>query len=174
MIGPPVGYVMTILARMRRLLERSRARMPLEAIAEYNESIRHDPQNPEHYYSRGRLYLNIGHFQRAINDYDRAIRLDPWHAVAHYLRGEAYGQMGQEQQVIEDFNEAIQLNPRLVDAFFARARAYTVLGMEEKAARDVDQAVIMGIDPIFLEEVIEDLRRERSVKERTAQRRRRR
>ena len=173
-IGPPVAYIITIIARMRRYLVRPRVRMPLEAIAQYNESIRGDPQNADHYYDRGRLYLNIGHFQRAINDYDKAIRLNPRHAVAHYLRGQAYGQMGQERQAIEDFNEAIQLNPRLVDAYFARARAYTVLGLEEDASRDIDQAVVLGLDPIFLEEVIEDLRRERLVRERAAQRRRRR
>lgn len=44
-----------------------------EAIAEYDEAIRLDPQDAVVYYNRGFAYDDLGQHQRAIQDYDEAI-----------------------------------------------------------------------------------------------------
>jgi len=48
-----------------------------EAIAEYDEAIRLNPQYAEAYNDRGIAYCNLGEHQRAIEDLNEAIRLDP-------------------------------------------------------------------------------------------------
>ncbi|MFQ6029662.1 MAG: tetratricopeptide repeat protein [Dehalococcoidia bacterium] len=53
-----------------------------EAIAEYNEALRLDPQLALTYNNRGEAYRNLCQYQRAIQDYEEALRLDsqlcPW------------------------------------------------------------------------------------------------
>ena len=46
-----------------------------EAIVEFNEAVRLDPQFTVAYYNRGVIYNDLGQHQRAIEDYDAAIRL---------------------------------------------------------------------------------------------------
>ena len=54
-----------------------------EAMAEYDEAIRLDPQLALAYNNRGVAYKNLGKHQRAIEDFDAAIRLDPQLAMAY-------------------------------------------------------------------------------------------
>ena len=64
-----------------------------EAIGEYDEAIRLDPQDADAYNNRGVSYENLGQFQRAIQDHDEAIRLDPQPALAYSNRGTVYGNL---------------------------------------------------------------------------------
>ncbi|MFC2002728.1 tetratricopeptide repeat protein, partial [Chloroflexota bacterium] len=48
-----------------------------EAIGEYGEAIRLNPQLTEAYNNRGNAYADLGQFERAIQDYGEAIRLNP-------------------------------------------------------------------------------------------------
>ncbi len=48
-----------------------------EAIAEYDEAIRLDPEYADAYINRGVAYFNLGQLERAIRDFDEAILLKP-------------------------------------------------------------------------------------------------
>ncbi|MFC2019839.1 tetratricopeptide repeat protein [Chloroflexota bacterium] len=48
-----------------------------EAISEYDEAIRLDPQDATVYYKRGLTYYHLGQFERALKDYSKAVSLDP-------------------------------------------------------------------------------------------------
>ena len=61
-----------------------------EAIAEYHESIRLNPELALAYSNRGLAYDDLGQHQRAIQDYDEGIRRDPELALAYNNRGNAY------------------------------------------------------------------------------------
>ena len=48
-----------------------------EAVAEFTEAIRLNPEIAVAYSNRGNTYLQLGQLERAIQDIDEAIRLDP-------------------------------------------------------------------------------------------------
>ncbi len=84
-----------------------------EAIQDYDEAIRLDPQRIEAYNNRGRAYLNLDQAQKAIEDFDQVLRLDPQLAEAYYNRGLAHDRLGQNEKAKADFDQAIALDPEL-------------------------------------------------------------
>ena len=60
------------------------------AIADFDQSIKLNPNDPLVYNNRGFAYRNKGETDRAIADYQQAIKLNPNYALAFYNRGIAY------------------------------------------------------------------------------------
>jgi len=118
-----------------------------EAITDYDEAIRLDPQLALAYYNRGVAYQSMGQPQRAIQDYDEAIRLDPQYAPAYVNRGIIYRNLGQPQRAIQDYDEAIRLDPQDAPAYLNRGNAYVALGQPQRAIQDYDEAI--RLDPQF-------------------------
>lgn len=57
-----------------------------EAIADYDEALRMDPQLAAAYYNRGNAKGLLGRHEEAIADYDKALQIDPQLAAAYYSR----------------------------------------------------------------------------------------
>ena len=101
-----------------------------EAIAEYGEAIRLDPQLAMAYDNRGNAYAEMGQYRRAIQDYDEAIRLDPKNAAGYYSRGFANFELDRFERAMEDFDKAVRLclDPKLARNNAGRALARRILG----------------------------------------------
>ena len=80
-----------------------------EAIAEYDEAIRLDPQNTDAYSNRGFAYFKLDQFEQAIQDYGEAIRLDPRNPMIYANRGVMYGFVDKNDEAIVDFEKVISL-----------------------------------------------------------------
>src|SRR4051812_59470 len=63
-------------------------------LADYNETIRLNPNDASAYFNRGKFWDAKGDFDRAIADYSEAIRLDPKYAAAYNNRGLAWNDKG--------------------------------------------------------------------------------
>ena len=116
-----------------------------EAIAEFTEAIRLDPDFALAYSSRGYLYVETGRYDQAIEDLDEAIRLNPKDAIAHLNRGRVYSILGHYDEAIRDFDETIRLNPQDAKAYSNRGFNYERLGEYEKAIQDCSEAI--RLDP---------------------------
>src|SRR6185437_15671151 len=57
------------------------------AIADYNEAISQDPQQPAAFNSRGAAFASQNQYDAAIRDYDAAIKLNPKDASTFNNRG---------------------------------------------------------------------------------------
>ena len=99
--------------------------------------------------------------QPAIQEFDEAIRLNPQLAEAYVNRGGTYDNLGQPQRAIQDYDEAIRIDPEFAGAYANRAFAYTGLGKDTEAQQDVERAIALGIDPTFLKQEIEELKKQR-------------
>jgi serine/threonine protein kinase len=117
-----------------------------EAIADYDEAIRLDPDLADAYTNRGASYAALGQHQRAIADYDEAIRLDPAFATAYSNRGASYADLGQHQRAIADYDEAIRLDPADAHAYYNRGNRYADLGQHQRAIADYDEAIRLDPD----------------------------
>jgi Tfp pilus assembly protein PilF len=61
-----------------------------EAVKDYDEAIRLNPQSAEAYYKRGFVYQKMGQRERAIDDFDKAVHIDPQFVRAYSNRAFAY------------------------------------------------------------------------------------
>ena len=78
--------------------------MAAEAIQDYDEAIRLNPNYADAYYNRGLAYGAKGDQDRAIQDLNEAIRLNPKDAGAYSGRGLTRFSIAQFQAAQEDFN----------------------------------------------------------------------
>ena len=129
-----------------------------EAIREYGEAIRLDPEYPMAHESRGRAYHDLGMYEEAIQDYDQAIRLNPQSSDSYYGRGLAYFNLGDYRQAVQDNDAVTRLDPQNTEAYARRVMAYTMLGMDEEAKQQVALAVELGADRALLEQQVKSLK----------------
>ena len=81
-----------------------------EAIAEYSEAIRLDPEFAAALYNRGQAYFTLGHFDKAVPDFTRAIDVDPTDrqvSLAYAGRAMAYTMLANDAEAGRDMSRAI-------------------------------------------------------------------
>ena len=83
-----------------------------DAMFDFDQTIRLDPDHAEAYVGRGMLYYVREEFDRAIADFDEAIRLVPDFAYAYLHRGFVYDDKGDTTKALEDLRMAARLVPR--------------------------------------------------------------
>jgi len=125
----------------RRILE--------QAVADFTQAIRLDPNNANFYIERGSTYSGMGDFDRTIADYTQAIRLNPNNATAYSNRGLTYSEIGDLDRAITDFNEAIRLDPNYDSAYDGRGGVYLFKREYDKAIADYSR--VIQLNPNFAE-----------------------
>jgi tetratricopeptide (TPR) repeat protein len=117
------------------------------AIADYNETIRLDPNYIKVYINRGNAWFWKGDNDRAFADYNEAIRLNPNDVKAYNNRGAALRIKGDRDGAIADYNEAIRLNPNEVEAYYNRGALWYAKGAPDRAIADFNEAI--RLEPKF-------------------------
>jgi tetratricopeptide (TPR) repeat protein len=82
-----------------------------QALKDFEESIRLDPQDPHAYNNRGAVYAELGDHPQAIADFSTAIELQPAFAPAYRNRGNSYLETGDTASARADYHEAMRLDP---------------------------------------------------------------
>ena len=111
-----------------------------KAVADYDEAIKADPQQPAAYNNRGIAYAAAADYDKAIADYDKAIELTRTYASALNNRGLAYFNNGQKERAIADYDAAIKIEPDAV-RLNNRGNAYASRAQYDRAIQDFDAAV---------------------------------
>ncbi len=92
-------------------VERFEAGRVEEAIAQYSEAIRIDPELAAASYNRGQAYFTLGDSERAMPDFTRAIEVDPEDrqvALAYAGRAMAHPVLGNDADAASDISMAIK------------------------------------------------------------------
>ena len=110
-------------------------------MADFNETIRLNPQYAPAYNNRGNAWNSIGDYDRAIADFSEAIRLNPRDALAYNNRGLALRLKGDSDRAIADYSEAIRLNPKYAWAYLNRGVTRFFQGRFEPANADFSEAL---------------------------------
>jgi tetratricopeptide (TPR) repeat protein len=77
------------------------------ALADYNISIRIEPDNVESYDYRADVYQDKGDLDAALENYNQATKIDPTYAAAYFSRGRIYEKKGDLAKAREEYNAAI-------------------------------------------------------------------
>ena len=74
-----------------------------QALVDFDEAIRLDPNHSEARRWRGDALLNQGEFDKALSAYEDAIRLDPKNAMAYFTRGMTWTEKREPDKALDDF-----------------------------------------------------------------------
>jgi tetratricopeptide (TPR) repeat protein len=131
-----------------------------QAIADYDNAIRHNPQSDYAFFRRGYSEVKKSDYERALSDLSKAIELNPnslrpsYLSAAFHLRGQLYLRRGDYERTVTDFMEAIRLDPslrerlrlNLADAIGKRGRNYARKGEYDRAIADYSEAMRLNPD----------------------------
>ena len=112
-----------------------------EALEDYNEVIRINPQDGEAYNNRGTTKDMLGRHEEALEDYNEAIRINSQFAEAYYNRGTTKDVLGRHEEAIVDYDQAIRINPQYAQAYYNRGNTKDTLDRHEEAIADFNEAI---------------------------------
>ena len=112
-----------------------------EAIAEYKEALRIDPDYAETHNNLGSALLLTGRTAEAITEYEQALRIDPAYAKAHNNLGNALIQTGRAPEAIDHYKEALRIAPNSADAHNNLAAALAQIGRTSEAIEQLKAAL---------------------------------
>jgi tetratricopeptide (TPR) repeat protein len=112
-----------------------------EAITNYDQAIKLNPNLAEAYNNRGNARSHLADNLGAIADYTQAIKLNPNLAEAYNNRGNVRDDLGDKQGAIADYDQAIKLNPNWANAYIGRGHVRSELGDKQGALTDFDQGI---------------------------------
>ncbi|MHB1561081.1 MAG: tetratricopeptide repeat protein [Isosphaeraceae bacterium] len=93
---------------------------PEQAVADFTELIRLDPQTVVARCARGSALLGLRRFDAAIQDLDMAIVIDPRRVFARYERAVARAKWVDRKQAMEDFETARRMDPQHAQEYAGR------------------------------------------------------
>ncbi|MFP3042602.1 tetratricopeptide repeat protein [Treponema primitia] len=119
------------------------------AIENFTQALRLDPNFFPAYVQRGQSYSRSGDYEKALADFNTALRLTPDSFEAYYFRGMAYYRKNDYDRAIADFTQSIRLNPNNAGTYYTRSVMYNLKGEMEKGIEDLTQAIRIKPDIIY-------------------------
>ncbi len=125
-----------------------------EAVLEFQEAIRLDPEFAEAHFRLGLGFESLGKREEAEGEYKKAIEAYKKYfeenredAEAHYALGQTYANLGQYSEAIREYREATKLKEDDPDIFYDLGVAHTKLAQYDAAATAFSKS--LEIDPNY-------------------------
>jgi tetratricopeptide (TPR) repeat protein len=132
-----------VLARADALMTQGRID---EAIAQYREVVRAEPNDSAGYNKLGGLLMRRGQARDALATIRRAVELKPDDPEAHNNLGLALMQVGQFQDAVSSMQRAVELKPDYAEARYNLAQAFSTLGQAGAAVGQLREALRLKPD----------------------------
>jgi tetratricopeptide (TPR) repeat protein len=119
------------------------------AMTEYTKTIsfyKNDSASMKDlYYYRGRSYLGMKDYAKAMTDFDGILKLDPKNARGFWQKGNIYREQKKYKEALEYFNKAVPLykndKESLDDLLYFRGAVYLILKDTASAEADFKEAI---------------------------------
>jgi len=97
--------------------------------------------NQYRYFQRGKRYMEIEDYDKAIQDFTKAIEMEKRYVFAYAERGLAWEMKGFHEKALADYDKALEINPEYGKAFKYRALTWQSMGEYTKAMEDYNRAI---------------------------------
>ena len=121
-----------------------------EALADYHQAIKLNPDSPENHYNLGILYYLMRNFSEALIHYGKAIKLNPHYADAYQNLGVTLQDLQRYDEAERAYRLAISLQPDYPEAFNNLGGIFKKQGHYAKAMAAFKQVLILRPDYAFL------------------------
>lgn len=111
-----------------------------EAIADYTEALKLNPELVEAYYQRGFAQSQLSNHREAFADYTEALQRNDRIPEIYYYRGLTRFKLANIPGALEDLNQAIAMNPHYAAAYYHRGLVYQEIGDNKAAKISLKQA----------------------------------
>jgi tetratricopeptide (TPR) repeat protein len=120
---------------------------PSEAIADFTEAHRLNPEMIAPILERADAHADQGSYPLAMADYEEVLRRDPRNAQAFFGRGATRLQLkGSTDSSLADFTASFEADSSRTDALFARGNLNQSLGRDQEAAHDFREVLAHSTD----------------------------
>ena len=116
-----------------------------EAVRDFTEVIRFNPDVAGYYDNRQNALRQLGRLDEALRDANTAVRLAPGYTFVLRGRANIYDDMGRRDLAIADFTRAIALDAKDASLRADRAKLYVKIGSTGDAFLDLSHAI--ALDP---------------------------
>ncbi len=116
-----------------------------EAVRDFTEVIRFNPDVAGYYDNRQNALRQLGRLNDALRDANAAVRLAPGYTFVLRSRANIYDDMGRQDLAIADFTRAIAMDAKDASLRADRAKLYVKVGHSGDAIVDLTNA--MALDP---------------------------
>lgn len=115
-----------------------------QALAEAEELVALEPDNPQFLMQRANLLLQIGETRAALEEYDRLAERDPANTMVSLTRGHALKTLGDLEAAIAAYRRAYAIRPDFGDAYWSLANLKTYRFTEAELAAMATQEAAPG------------------------------
>ncbi len=113
----------------------------LEAIDEYREVVKLEPEWAEAWYNAGNEFYRTRDIDRAAKFYEHAIKVDPTHLKSYNNLGIVLTDLGQTKKAIKVLQRVTAIDPGYVKAWISLGLAYHAAEQYPKAAMTFKEAI---------------------------------
>jgi len=115
-----------------------------QAIQDFDQSLKIDPNYEKSYMNRGNSYLNKQQYDRALRDYDQYVRLKPNDPDGYSNRAITYARKEQYDLALQEYGHVIRLKPNSFEAYGDRGNLYYDKHEYERAIADYTKAIAIN------------------------------
>ena len=119
---------------------------PREAIAQYDQALKINPDYAEAYNNLGAALVRLGKVREAATQFEQALRIKRHDAAAENNLGAVLAQAGEFEEAIVHYEQALKARPGFADAHDNLGLALAHVGRVGDAIRHFEQALLINPD----------------------------
>ncbi len=129
-----------------------------EAVNQYTEALKLEPQNEKVLLARAKAYKQLGQTEKAIKDYDQLVSLEPKDAEISYEAGKLYYEAGDYEKASNLLIRATSLDHNMVKAYqinivsLAKLKKFEIALQEAELALDYKKDALNYYNRGFVED----------------------
>lgn len=100
-----------------------------------------DPENPDLYIARGKVYYDQGDYDLAIDDFNTAISLDSTKAEYYHLLADGYLDNNQSRDALAVMNKVVEKHPERIPSLLKLSEFQLILKQYDNSIRTINEII---------------------------------